>query len=30
MFMNSGKRGDSGYNGDGDDRLKCHGNCNEE
>ena len=28
--MTGGKRGDSSHNGDGDDRQKCHGDCNEE
>ena len=25
-----GKRGDSGHNGDGDNRPTCHGDCDEE
>ena len=29
-LANGGKRGDSGHNGDGDDCVKCHGDCNEE
>ena len=28
-FLYSGKRGDSGHNGDGDDRPKGHGDSNE-
>ena len=28
--MYSGKRGDCSHNGDGDDGVKCHWDCNEE
>ena len=28
--MDGGKRGDGGNNGEGDNGVKCHGDCDEE